>query len=64
MQHGKASADVSYKPPRGARGGVITSGGWCSADDEIRTVEWPSAADLRPLVLHGDFEPAWHVVDR
>ncbi|HTW41688.1 MAG TPA: DUF2442 domain-containing protein [Solirubrobacteraceae bacterium] len=27
-------------------------------DDELGTVVWPNGADLDPLVLHGDFEPA------
>jgi hypothetical protein len=27
-------------------------------DDELGTVAWPNGADLDPLVLHGDFEPA------
>ena len=27
-------------------------------DDEFGTVVWPNGADLDPLVLHGDFEPA------
>ena len=29
-----------------------------SVDDELGTVAWPNGADLDPLVLHGDFEPA------
>jgi len=31
-------------------------------DDELGTVVWPNGADLDPLVLHGDFEPASHPV--
>ena len=27
-------------------------------DDQLGTVAWPNGADLDPLVLHGDFEPA------
>jgi len=27
-------------------------------DDELGTVAWPNGADLDPLVLHGDCEPA------
>jgi hypothetical protein len=27
-------------------------------DNELGTVVWPNGADLDPLVLHGDFEPA------
>lgn len=27
-------------------------------DEEAGTVVWPNGADLDPLVLHGDFEPA------
>lgn len=27
-------------------------------DEELGTVTWPNGADLDPLVLHGDFEPA------
>jgi hypothetical protein len=27
-------------------------------DEELGTVVWPNGADLNPLVLHGDFEPA------
>jgi hypothetical protein len=27
-------------------------------DDELGTVAWSNGADLDPLVLHGDFEPA------
>jgi hypothetical protein len=27
-------------------------------DHELGTVVWPTGADLDPLVLHGDFEPA------
>jgi hypothetical protein len=27
-------------------------------DDELGTVTWPNGADLDPLVLHGDFQPA------
>jgi hypothetical protein len=33
-------------------------------DDELGTVVWPSGADLDPLVLHGDFEPASRIVHR
>jgi hypothetical protein len=33
-------------------------------DDDLGTVVWPNGADLDPLVLHGDFEPAAHVVHR
>jgi hypothetical protein len=29
-----------------------------AVDDELGTVVWPNGADLDPLVLHGDFEPA------
>jgi hypothetical protein len=29
-----------------------------AVDAEARTVVWPNGADLDPLVLHGDFEPA------
>lgn len=31
-------------------------------DDELGTVVWPNGADLDPLVLHGDFEPAPRLV--
>jgi hypothetical protein len=31
-------------------------------DDELGTVAWPNGADLDPLVLHGDFEPAPRLV--
>ena len=31
-------------------------------DDELGTVVWPNGADLDPLVLHGDFEPAARLV--
>jgi hypothetical protein len=27
-------------------------------DEQLGTVVWPNGADLDPLVLHGDFEPA------
>lgn len=33
-------------------------------DDELGTVVWPNGADLDPLVLHGDFEPAPRLVHR
>jgi hypothetical protein len=33
-------------------------------DDELGTVAWPNGADLDPLVLHGDFEPASRLVRR
>jgi hypothetical protein len=33
-------------------------------DDELETVVWPNGADLDPLVLHGDFEPASHIAHR
>jgi hypothetical protein len=33
-------------------------------DNELGTVVWPNGADLDPLVLHGDFEPASHAVHR
>jgi hypothetical protein len=29
-----------------------------SVDEDLGTVVWPNGADLDPLVLHGDFEPA------
>jgi hypothetical protein len=29
-----------------------------SVDAELGTVVWPNGADLDPLVLHGDYEPA------
>jgi hypothetical protein len=29
-----------------------------AVDPESRSVVWPNGADLDPLVLHGDFEPA------
>jgi hypothetical protein len=31
-------------------------------DDQLGTVVWPNGADLDPLVLHGDFEPAPRLV--
>jgi hypothetical protein len=33
-------------------------------DDELGTVVWPNGADLDPLVLHGDFEPASRLANR
>jgi hypothetical protein len=33
-------------------------------DKELGTVVWPNDADLDPLVLHGDFEPASHFAHR
>lgn len=33
-------------------------------DDDLGTVVWPNGADLDPLVLHGDFEPAARIVHR
>jgi hypothetical protein len=33
-------------------------------DDELGTVVRPNGADLDPLVLHGDFEPASRFVNR
>jgi hypothetical protein len=35
-----------------------------SVDEEMGTVAWPNGADLDPLVLHGDFEPAVPVARR
>ena len=35
-----------------------------SVDEEMGTVAWPNGADLDPLVLHGDFEPAVPVTRR
>lgn len=31
-------------------------------DERLGTVVWPNGADLDPLVLHGDFEPASRLV--
>lgn len=31
-------------------------------DEQLGTVVWPNGADLDPLVLHGDFEPASRLV--
>jgi hypothetical protein len=33
-------------------------------DEALGTVVWPDGADLDPLVLHGDFEPASRIVHR
>jgi hypothetical protein len=33
-------------------------------DDELGTAAWPNGADLDPLLLHGDFEPATPPVPR
>jgi hypothetical protein len=33
-------------------------------DEELGTVAWPNGADLDPLVLHGDFEPASRLAHR
>ena len=33
-----------------------------SVDQDLGTVVWPNGADLDPLVLHGDFEPAARTV--
>ncbi len=33
-------------------------------DEQLGTVVWPNGADLDPLVLHGDFEPASRLVHR
>jgi Protein of unknown function (DUF2442) len=33
-------------------------------DPELGTVVWPNGADLDPLVLHGDFEPAQRAAPR
>lgn len=33
-------------------------------DNELGTVVWPNGADLDPLVLHGDFEPASRLAHR
>lgn len=33
-------------------------------DHELGAVVWPNGADLDPLVLHGDFEPASRLAHR
>jgi hypothetical protein len=36
--------------------------GQVRVDPELGTITWPNGADLDPLVLHGDFEPASRLV--